>query len=148
MRVLKGKYLQGMEGTQVLRKCHNSSFTWKGVVAQTPLVKRNIGWNFSNGSDTLFWTDKWLGESDLLLAASEVPNIEALDRKVAGYWCLEGWKLEEFQCHDLLVCCSKLRLKEFSLNPLKMTLSHGNQALEETFQLTQLVGAYGLNHHG
>ena len=58
--VLRAKYGYGVSYMLRISEKRNCSNVWKGVVKAQPYLKNGVAWNFGNGWDMYFQTNKWI----------------------------------------------------------------------------------------
>ena len=92
--VLQGKYVKGnMEIHKLIRKQHSSN-AWQSIVGSN-VLRKGMKARVSNGKDTLFWRDSWLGDIPLLDIALKDLTLEESYTMVWHYWNEpNGWNLD------------------------------------------------------
>ena len=73
-KVLRSKYIKGKTSLDKFSKKNISSNVWQGIIAANTLLKEGLKARVYNGKDSLFWRDKWLGNTPLINTALTIPS--------------------------------------------------------------------------
>ena len=85
-KVLSIKYIHGKVSPDKFLKKRRSSNAWQGIVVACPLINKGLKAKVYNEKETLFWRDKWLGDSPLLGFALTNISLPRSYKCVKDYW--------------------------------------------------------------
>ena len=91
-KVLSTKFIHGKVSPDKFLKKRRSSNAQQGNVVACPLINKGLKAKVYNRKETLFWGDKWLGDSPLLGFALTNISFPESYKCVKDYWNHElGW---------------------------------------------------------
>lgn len=92
VQIFKAKYAITSTDCSTWKPKQNMSNAWKGILKSVPILISGGKRMVRNGKDTAFWSEKWLENYPLnLAAASPLPTSER-DKTVSSYWNADsGW---------------------------------------------------------
>ena len=73
-KVLRSKYIKGKTSLDKFSMKNISSNVWQGIIAANTLLKEGLKSRVNNGKDSLFWRDKWLGNTPIINTSLTIPS--------------------------------------------------------------------------